>query len=103
MEYPYTILLFCLAGLLLLYAGIVALTKSSLLIPRDFAAKIDDRKKYVSRFARVLALVALSPALAGLSGLFFSGVVPVIVFLVSFVLLMRRGIRWMDEFYTEEP
>ncbi len=97
MEYPYSILLFCFAGLLLLYAGLIALTKSVFWIPRDHAAKMRDRKKYAVQFAKVLALAALSPALAGLSGLVFSGVVPVIVLAVSFVLIMRRAVRLMED------
>ena len=39
MEHAISILLFLFAGLLLLYAGLIAATKSADLIPRDYAAK----------------------------------------------------------------
>ena len=96
MEYAYSILMFCLAGGLLLYAGAVYRSKSDELIMRSYAAKMEDKEKYARQFSKVLALVSLSPALSGLAGLFVQGVVPVVVLIVSFILLIRRGARWMD-------
>lgn len=96
MEYAYSILMFCLAGLLLLYAGAVYRSKSDELIMRSYAVKMKDKEKYARQFSKVLALVALSPALSALVGLFVQGVVPVVVLIVSFILLIRRGARWMD-------
>ena len=44
MEYVYSIMMFCMAGGLLLYAGLLALAKDPMLIPKHWAAKMDNKK-----------------------------------------------------------
>ena len=68
MKYA-SILMLILSGALFLYAAILAKTKDSRLIARDYAAKMEDRKAYTKQFAKVLALVAASPLAGGIAGL----------------------------------
>ena len=64
MEYGFSILMFCFSGVLLIYAGLVALGNTGLIL-RYRAAKVRDKKKYARQFGRILALVACAPALSG--------------------------------------
>ena len=70
---PFSILMFMFSGGLLLYAAILALSKDVKMIPRDYAAKITDKRRYATQFAKVIALVALAPAYGGIVGLFSTG------------------------------
>ena len=70
---PFSILMFCFSAALLLYAGLLALTRDIELIPRTGAAKIDDRRAYAAAFAKVIAVVALAPMSGGFYGLFNVG------------------------------
>ncbi len=67
---PYSILMFCFSGALLLYAALIAITKDYKMIPRNWAAKPKDEKEYASRFAKIIALVAAAPLLSGAVALF---------------------------------
>ena len=67
---PYSILMFCFSGALLLYAALIAITKDYKMIPRNWAAKPRDGKEYASRFAKIIALVAAAPLLSGAVALF---------------------------------
>lgn len=103
MEGAYSILMFCFAGMILLYAALLSSGNDGL-IPRRYryAAHMKDRKAYAKRFAKVLALVALSPLLSGLVALFVDierHPAPAVITLIgAFVLCMRQGVRMMDEF-----
>ncbi|MBQ5973820.1 MAG: hypothetical protein IJL69_06420, partial [Oscillospiraceae bacterium] len=70
MEYGYSILMFCLAGAIGLYAGLLALTGDAELIPRGQFAKMRDKKAYARRFAGAAAFAAAAPAVSGVVGLF---------------------------------
>ncbi len=67
---PYSVLMFCFSGALLLYATLIAVTKDYKMIPRNWAAKPKDPKEYASRFAKIIALVAAAPLLSGIVALF---------------------------------
>ena len=69
---PLSILMFAFSGGLLLYAALLYLSKDVNMIPRSDAAKIADKRRYATQFAKVIALVALAPAYAGIVGLFSS-------------------------------
>ena len=66
MEYGYSILMGIFAGLILIYAGLMALTKDYKMLP--FRARVSvqpkDEKRYMKQLAKVVALVALAPALS---------------------------------------
>ena len=59
MEYVYSIMMFCMAGGLLLYAGLLALAKDPMLIPKHWAAKMDNKKEYCLMIAKVVAVIAI--------------------------------------------
>ena len=63
---PISILMFCFSGALLLYAGLLALTKDYTMIPRNYAVKPKDPKAYAVAFAKMMALVALAPLGSGI-------------------------------------
>lgn len=71
MEYGYSILMGIFAAAILLYAGLMALTKDYKMLPfrARQSVKPKDPKKYTAQLAKVIALVSLSPALSALAGL----------------------------------
>ena len=73
MEYGFSVLMFCFAGMLLLYAGLLALTKDISLIPRMHGVKVKNRREYAVRFAKAMAVAALDPLLGGVVALFHPG------------------------------
>lgn len=64
---PFSILMFCFSGALLLYALLLAFTKDYRLIPRNNAVKVEDKKAYAGKMAKVIALVAVAPLHCGLA------------------------------------
>ena len=97
---PYSILMFCFAGMILLFAAALAPGNADFM-PRRYAAPMKSRKDYVKRFAKVLALVSLSPLLSGIVAALIDinrHPAPAVVTLIAtFILCMRRGVRMMDE------
>ena len=71
MEYGYSILMGFFAAAILLYAGLMALTKNYKILPvrATQSVKPKDEKRYMTQLSKVVALVALSPALSALAGL----------------------------------
>lgn len=67
---PYSILMFCFSGALLLYAAILGLSGDSGMIPKSYAAKGADRRAYARAFARMMAVVAMAPLSSGIVALF---------------------------------
>ena len=100
MERAYSILMFCFAGMTLLFAAALASGNADFM-PRRYAASMKNRKDYVKRFAKVLALVSLSPLLSGIvAALIDINRYPapaVVTLIVTFIVCMRRGVRIMDE------
>ena len=81
---------------LLLYAGLMALTKDYDMLPvrARVSVKPKDPKKYTVQLSKVIALTALSPALSALVGL-WSDVSAVIVLIVSAVVFIWIGTGFM--------
>lgn len=96
MEYGYSILMGIFAGAILLYAGLMALTKDYKMLPirARQSVKPKDPKKYTAQLAKVIALVSLSPALSALAGL-WSMTAALILLPVSMVLLIWLGTSFM--------
>ena len=94
MEYGYSILMAIFSAALLLYAGLMALFKDYKMIP--FRARVSfkpkNEKKYMTQLAKVIALVALSPALSALAGLWtpFAGLIVLILAAIFFIWLGTR-------------
>ena len=97
MEYGFSILMFCFAAALLLYAGALAAEKRrpDLLIPRHHvnAAKMGDPIKYARRIAKIVVLCAAAPLLTGIVGLFASPLIAGAVFVVTLILAIWLGVR----------
>ncbi len=89
--------MFVFGGMLLIYSAILYATGDVKLIPRHWAAKIDDEKAYARGIAGVVALVALTPVLGGVTALFAPPLVTGIVMAVSFILFMYLGVQIMKK------
>lgn len=97
LEYGYSVLMGIFSAMILLYAGFAAIFKDYRILPlrvRVSAAKPKNEKKYMTQFAKMLALVALSPALSALAGL-WNMTAALIVLIVSAVFFIWLGSRIM--------
>lgn len=96
MEYGYSILMGFFAGAILLYAAIMALTKDYKMLPLRSrqSVKPKDFRKYTAQLAKVIALVALSPALSALTGL-WNMAAALVVLLGSIILFIWLGAKIM--------
>ena len=74
----YAVLMFCFAGCLFIYAGILAKTKNPKLIPRHDAAEMKDKKLYTEKVATATALAALAPLASALVASFSSRLMVVV-------------------------
>ena len=99
MEYGFSILMFCFSGVLLLYAGLVAMGNAGLIL-RYRAARVKDKRKYTRQFGRILALVACAPALSGavaMVGDMDRTVLPAMATLVlGTVVAITAGVKMMN-------
>ena len=96
MEYGYSILMGIFAGLILIYAGLMALTKDYKMLPLRARVSVQpkDEKRYMKQLAKVVALVALAPALSALTGL-WNMMAALIVLIVSAVVFIWLGTKIM--------
>ncbi len=91
---PFSILMLCFSGALLLYAGLLALTKEYKLIPRGCATKVKDKRAYTVNMAKAVALTAIPPAHCAIAAM-FNGVLAVTVLLVEMVMALWIGTQIM--------
>ena len=96
MEYAYSIVMAIFGAALLLYAGLMALTKDYKMLPYRSrqSVKPKDPKKYAFQLSKVIALVALSPVLSALTALLHV-LAGVIVLFVSMILFIWLGTKIM--------
>ncbi len=96
MEYGYSVLMGAFAAALLLYAGLMALTKDDKLLPGRARTSVrpKDPKRYMTGLAKVVALVSLSPALSALAGL-WNMPAALTVLVAAFILFLWIGMRIM--------
>lgn len=91
MEYGYSILMAVFSVALLLYAGLMAVTKEYKMLPfrARTSVKPKNPQKYMTQLAKVIALVAISPALSSLVGLWnpFAGMLVLILAAIVFIWL----------------
>ena len=101
MEYGDSIIMFCLSAGILLYALLIRFGGYSF-IPRNWYTKPKDKKAYAIQFAKILAFVAIAPAVSGFIGLAGEGAMAValVVLLGGFVALLIIGIKF---FWKNEP
>ena len=96
MEYGYSILMSVFSAAILLYAGLMALTKNYKILPvrATQSVKPKDEKRYMTQLSKVVALVALPPALSALTGL-WNIPAALVVLIVSAVLFIWLGTKIM--------
>ena len=92
MENGLSILLLWFSAALFLYAGFTALTKT-VIVPYRIRAtmKIKNKPRYAVQFAKGMALVALSPLLAGGIGLLTDS--PAVAGVIFFIIRIFRKRR----------
>ena len=80
-------------GMILLYAAMLAITKSKKDLPFRIRHTIpqDNEKEYITKLARVLALVALAPIIGGALGFVIPTGASAIVTVVLLVLFLVLG------------
>ncbi len=100
MEYGFSILMFCFSGGILLYAGMIALFGVEL-IPRYWMVKMTDKKAYARRFARILGVTALAPALSGVVALIVGIEEAPLLPLLALLLGIPAAI-WLGTLITKE-
>lgn len=97
MEYGFSVFMFSVAVLLLLYALVLSRSKDPKMIPRDYAAKMAHPREYARQFAKVIALVAMAPLLSGVVGLFAGNWIPGAVLLLGLIVTICLGVRIMKK------
>ena len=98
MVHAYSILMGIFAAALLLYAGLMALTKDYKMLPYRSRQSVKPKhpKAYMTQLAKVVALVSLAPALSALVGL-WSTLAALIVLLAGFVVFIWLGTKLMRD------
>lgn len=101
MEYAYSILMGIFAAALLLYAGLMALTKDYNMLPYRSRQSVKPKnpKAYMTQLAKVVALVALAPALSAIAGLWslLAALIVLLAGLVAFLWLGTKLMRGVQE------
>ena len=89
MDQALSILLFVFSAALLLYAGLLAMTRDYNLLPRrgTVSVKPKDPKAYTAQLAKAIALTAAAPALGGLVALWNQGAGMLVMFAAFAVFL----------------
>lgn len=72
MDYGYSVLMACFSAGILIYAGLMALTKDYKILPfrSRQSVKPKDPKSYMIKLSKAVALVSLAPLISALIGLF---------------------------------
>ena len=86
MEYAYSMIMFIMAGALLLYAGLTAAAKK-LILPYRYTVsyKARDKKLYATQFAKAIAVIAAAFFISGLVGLTKIYVLAVILLIAGII------------------
>ena len=94
MEYAFSVFMFCFGGAILLYAGIMGLTKDIGMIPFRYrhVVKMKDKKAHAVMLAKILSLTAIAPFAGGLAGL-LSPMLGMVVLIVSFIVCIWIGVK----------
>ena len=87
MEYGYSILMGIFAGVLFLYGLTTFLSGDILLVARNWAAKISDKKRYARQFGKVIMIISTAPLLSALLALFGSFmIIPAVIVLIGGII-----------------
>ncbi|MBQ9428389.1 MAG: hypothetical protein IJU41_02450 [Clostridia bacterium] len=98
MEYAFSIIMAAFSAAILLFAGLMGLAGDYKMIPYRARASVKPKnpKKYARQLAKVLALVAIAPALGALVGLWHPGIGGVVL-VAACVLLIWLGTKFMKD------
>ena len=96
MEYVYSLLMAIFAAAILLYAGLLALTKDYTMLPYQVrhSVKKTDAARYLPQLAKAIALAALAPALSALAGL-WNAAAGLIVLVAALIVFLWLGTKIM--------
>ena len=98
MEHGYSILMGIFSVALLIYAAAMYITKDYSMLP--FRAQVSvtpkDPELYTMKLAKVIALVALAPALSAVVGL-WSSILALIVLIVGTAVFIWYGTKLMQD------
>ena len=84
MEYGYSILMGIFAGIMFLYGLFIFLSGDISLVPKNWAAKISDEKRYAKQFGKVIMIISTAPFFSALLALFGSYMmIPSVIVLIS--------------------
>ena len=100
-HYAIAVLMFCFAGMLLLYAALLALIRDPKMIPRHYAANMKNKKAYCVQLAKVIALVSLAPLELGLISLLGHPGIGALVGLGQFIFSLWGGTKLMRSVTNE--
>ena len=95
---PYSIFMMIFAAAILIYAAILAVTKDEKMLPLQVqvSLKQKNRKEYISRLSKCIAIVSLAPAAAAVVGI-WSEIGMLIAFVVVLILCL-----WIDTRLTKD-
>jgi len=98
MEYGYSILMGFFSAGILLYAMLMALTKNYNILPARARVSVKPKnpRKYMTQLSKVVALVALAPALSALAGL-WNMAAAIIVLIAGGVVFIWLGTKLMRD------
>lgn len=98
MNEGFPIIMLAFSGMLLIYAGLMALTKDYKMLPLRMrqSVKPKDSRKYMTQLAKVIAVVAAAPGLSGLLG-FWNIPVAVVILIGGIILAIWLGTRIMKD------
>ena len=94
--HPFCILMLIFAGAILLYAGLLALTKDYGLIMRGYSTQPKDKKAYTMALAKMMAVVAMSPLSAAFYG-YFNVTLGIVALPVSMVVFIWLGTQFFRD------
>ncbi|MBO4297933.1 MAG: hypothetical protein IKS52_03720 [Clostridia bacterium] len=94
MDYAFAVFMFCFSGAILLYAGLLAVTRDYNLLPlrARVATKPRDRKAYTFQISKAVALTAAAPALGGLVGL-WNPLAALVAMIAAFIVCLWLGTK----------
>ena len=93
MEQAFSYMTLAFGGMLLLYAGLLWLTKDVNMIPRNKTAAIQDPKRYAGTFALLIVFLALAFLAGGWAGLFVGAPAGAVILAVCLVLAICLDVR----------
>ena len=98
MNEGFPIIMLAFSGMLLIYAGLMALTKDYKMLPLRMRQSVEpkDCRKYMTQLAKVIAIVAAVPGLSGLLG-FWNIPVAVVILIGGIILAIWMGTRIMKD------